>query len=150
MPKFKKGMQVVVIDDNAGEAKLLLYALKSRGLEHVVHFDNGIDALHWLFAEDPYTYRETDKNPRLILLDINMSGMSGIDVLKSIRSREHTATIPVVMLTSSSEDSDLNQAYSNGANGYVLKPIVFEDFNAVVDRLNSFWTDTNIPPVGSS
>lgn len=89
--KFKKGVQVVVIDDNAGEAKLLLYSLKKKGVQNVVHLETGKDALACLFAEPPYTHRLSDKNPRLILLDINMPVLSGIGILKSIRSRTSTA-----------------------------------------------------------
>ena len=107
---------------------------------------DGQQALDYLFAEGEFASREGAKLPVVVMLDLNLPRVSGLDVLARLRASEATKLLPVVMLTSSDEERDRVDSYTNGANSYVRKPVVFEEFAEVVGRLGVYWCLTNEPP----
>ncbi|MBS1594074.1 MAG: response regulator [Bacteroidetes bacterium] len=147
MPKHKKDTQVLIVEDNLAEAELLMYCLKQKGLNKgVVHFDQSEEALDWLFAREGFEDRKGIAYPRLIVLDINMPRISGLEMLTTIRNNPDTSTIPIVILTSSTEARDIDVAYAQGVNAYIAKPIDYNKFSTVVEQMGIFWKNINIPP----
>jgi two-component system response regulator len=140
---------ILLVEDNRDDVELTLRALQHQRIASdiaVVH--DGAEALDFLFSRNRYAERD-GALPHLILLDINLPKLSGIEVLKTIRSEPRTKLIPVVMLTSSKERSDVVGSYASGANSYVQKPVDFADFKEAVRQLGSYWLDINAPPLYS-
>jgi CheY-like chemotaxis protein len=136
------------VEDNPHDARLTLRALKKHNLTNsVVHVKDGAEALEFLFGSGAYADRKGDPNPRVILLDLKLPKVSGIEVLQKIRADGRTCRIPVVMMTSSNEDRDIIDSYRLGVNSYVVKPIEFEKFVDVVADLGLYWVLVNQPPV---
>lgn len=137
----------MLVEDNAADEKLTLRALRKVNLANQVDVvRDGQQALDYLFAEGEYLDRKDARLPVVVLLDVNLPRVSGLDVLAKIRQTEGTKMLPVVMLTSSAEDRDRVQSYASGANSYVQKPVVFEEFAETVGRLGVYWYVTNEPP----
>ena len=137
---------ILLIDDNQSDIELTMMALERSGMKHpVVVKSNGKEALDWLFevAALPDAYIRI---PNLDLLDVKMPGLDGFEVLKRIRGNPITRLIPVVMFSSSREDSDLLKGYDIGANAFVLKPTSFKDLVETTRRLREFWLEINEPP----
>lgn len=140
-------IEILLVEDNKGDAELTIRALKKKNLaNNLIHLENGADALDYIFAEGIYAARSLDNIPRLILLDLNMPKIGGIEVLQKIKSDERTKKIPVVILTSSKEDPDIEKCYSLGANSYIVKPVEFDKFANTVDELVLYWLVLNQPP----
>ena len=140
---------LLIVEDNAQDEKLMLRALGK------VHLANRIDvvrdgqqALDYLFAEGEYAGRKGEEQPAIVLLDIGLPRLSGIEVLAKIRSNPSTRNIPVAMLTSSDEDCDRIRSYELGANSFVRKPIDFTRFAETVANMGVYWLMTNEPPKG--
>jgi CheY-like chemotaxis protein len=112
---------------------------------------DGVEALEWLFAEGPHAGRDTRIQPQVILLDLNMPRLSGLEVLERIRKDPRTHLVPVVVLTSSKQDEDMMSSYAKGANSYVRKPVDFTEFAQAVQRLGVYWLLVNqvAPPSGT-
>jgi len=139
--------RILLVEDNAADEKLTLRALRKVNLANQVDVvRDGQQALDYLFAEGLFLERKDARLPVVVLLDVNLPRVSGLDVLSKIRASEATRVLPVVMLTSSAEDRDRVQSYASGANSYVQKPVVFEDFAETVGRLGVYWYLTNDPP----
>lgn len=139
--------RILLVEDNAADEKLTLRALGRVNLANQVDVvRDGQQALDYLFAEAEFASREGAKLPVVVMLDLNLPRVSGLDVLARIRASEATKLLPVVMLTSSDEERDRVASYTNGANSYVRKPVVFEEFAEVVGRLGIYWYLTNEPP----
>lgn len=137
-------MHFLIVDDDEDHAELLKYNLGNYLPEAVVtHLDNGEAALGYLKKEETYSDAET---PNIILLDINMPRISGLDILKKIKQDEATKFIPVIMLTTSAAKEDRKVAYENHANSYLVKPVDFEKFQKMVERVCKYWAELNIPP----
>ena len=135
---------ILVVEDNPDHLELTVLTLKEHGVtaEIVVACD-GAGALDFLFGRGEYAGRDTKHQPNLVLLDMRLPKLSGLDVLRSIRAERLTAMVPVVMLTSSSEQSDMAASYQSGANGFVRKPVDFEAFSEKLNHLQAFWLGVN-------
>ena len=135
-----KEIDILLIEDNENDAELAIRALQKNNVaRNIIHLVDGEDALDFLFGKGQYAERNTDNKPRVILLDLKMPKVSGLEVLEQIKSNELTKKIPVVMLTSSKEHPDIEKAYLLGANSYIVKPVDFDNFRQVVTDLGIYW-----------
>ncbi len=135
---------ILVVEDNPDHLELTVLTLEEQGMDaEIAVARDGAEALDYLFGQGAHAGRDTHKQPSLILLDMKLPKLSGLDVLRSVRSNPLTALVPVVMLTSSSELSDMTACYKSGANGFVRKPVDFGDFTEKLSRLQAFWLDVN-------
>jgi len=145
---FTSEIEILLVEDNPADAELTLRALKKVHIANKIFLVNdGDEALDFLFARGKYTGREHSQNPKVILLDLKLPKISGLEVLQSIKSSEKLKSIPVVVLTSSKEDPDVRRCYDLGANSYVVKPVGFENFLKAVSELGLYWLLLNQPPV---
>jgi two-component system response regulator len=140
---------ILLVEDNANDERLTMLALeKSNVLREVVVARDGVEALDYLFARGPHAQRDASDLPALVLLDLKLPRIDGIEVLRRIRSEPLTKMLPVVIFTSSSEERDLVECYSSGCNSYVCKPIDFSRFVESVRQLGLYWLVVNeAPPV---
>jgi CheY-like chemotaxis protein len=137
---------ILLAEDNANDVELTLAALRGNHVANeVVVVRDGAEALDYLFRRQRFADRPAD-NPGLILLDLKMPKVDGIEVLRQVKSDPGLKTIPIVMLTSSREEQDVVRTYDLGVNAYVVKPVVFGDFMEAVKVLGQFWVVVNIPP----
>jgi len=142
--------RILLVEDSAHDAELTLEALSENNLANdVVHVADGEQALDYLFHRGVYAQRKKE-NPAVILLDIKMPKVDGIEVLRQLKSHPEMKTIPVVMLTSSREEKDLLEAYKLGVNAYVVKPVNFTDFTTAVSQVGLFWALINETPPGNT
>ena len=118
---------------------------KNHIVNHIIHLDDGAEALDFIFYTGAFAGRSAI-NPKVILLDLKMPKVGGIDALRRVKSDERTNTIPVVVLTSSAEDPDIQKCYKLGANSYIVKPVAFENFVKVVSELGFYWMLLNQVP----
>lgn len=140
-------IDIVLIEDNIHDAEFTIRALKKVNLANLlIHLKDGAEALDYLFARGQYANQEI-RRPKMILLDIKMPKVDGIEVLRQLKSNENTRTIPVVIMTSSKEDQDVISSYNLGVNSYVVKPVEFESFAKVVAQLGLYWVLTNQSPL---
>lgn len=140
-------IEILLVEDNPDDAELTLRVLRSRKLANrLVWVRNGADALDFLFRRGAYADRPAREAPRLILLDLNLPKVSGIEVLAQIKSDPATRTLPVVVLSSSTQDKDVLASYNLGVNSYVSKPVQFEEFARVVGELGMYWLLLNRLP----
>jgi two-component system response regulator len=138
------GIEILLVEDNSSDAELTIRALKKNNLANkLIHLQDGAEALDFIFAKGVYAGRQMSQGPRLILLDLKMPKVDGIEVLREIKSDERTKNIPVVVLTSSKEDPDIKTCYSLGVNSYVVKPVDFESFVKAVSNLGLYWALLN-------
>jgi len=135
---------ILLVEDNPDDEVLTLRALKkSRVTNNVVVARDGVEALDYLFGTGARAGRDTRVQPQLILLDLNLPRISGLELLERVRADERTRFVPLVVLTSSKEDQDVIASYARGANAYVRKPVDFAKFTEVVDTLCMFWLQLN-------
>ncbi|MEX0773855.1 MAG: response regulator [Balneolales bacterium] len=140
-------IEILLIEDNKHDAELTLRALKKHQITNrLIHLKDGAEALDFIFAKGAYSGRGVMDKPKVILLDLKMPKVDGIEVLRRIKEDDRTKTIPVVILTSSKEDPDINRCYKLGANSYIVKPVDFDDFLKAVSDLGLYWTLLNQPP----
>ena len=138
---------ILLVEDNPNDEALTLRALrKSNILNEVIVARDGAAALDFLFCRGEYAERDPGEMPHVVLLDLNLPKIGGLDVLREIRADERTKRLPVVILTSSKEDSDVISGYDLGANSYVVKPVDFTQFSAAVNQLGLFWLLVNQQP----
>ena len=139
-----KEREILLVEDNPDDELLMLRALKKNNVvDRVVVARDGVEALEYLFSEDRH---EGGELPRLILLDLKLPRLNGLEVLAKVRSEERTRLLPVVILTSSDERRDMIEGYGLGANSYVRKPVDFEEFLLAVDQLKRYWLTLNEAP----
>jgi len=140
-------VQVLLVEDNPTDAELTLRALRGKGLrnEFVVARD-GQEALDFLFAQGTYADGGVRNGPNLVLLDLRLPKVDGIEVLEKIKSDERTKAIPVVVLTSSRQEPDIEKCYQLGANSYIVKPVDFDKLVEAVSQLGLYWLLLNEPP----
>jgi two-component system response regulator len=139
--------EILLVEDNDDDAELTFRAFKdARVANPLVRARDGVDALDFLFARGKYADRAGAPLPTLVLLDLNLPKIGGLEVLRQIRAAEATQLLPVVILTSSDEDRDRLAAYANHVNSYVRKPVSYAEFVATSRTLGLYWTITNVPP----
>jgi CheY-like chemotaxis protein len=140
-------VEILLVEDNPNDAELTLRAFsKSKLANAVLHLQDGAEALDYIFGTGKYSSRDVKKGPKLILLDIKMPKVDGLDVLKKIKADARTKTIPVVMLTSSAEESDIIKSYNLGVNSYIVKPVDFTKFIQSVVDVGLYWLVLNRSP----
>lgn len=133
-------VEILLVEDNMADAELTIRALnKAKIANSILHLKDGAEALDYLFAKGIYAERDLTKLPKVILLDIKMPKVDGIEVLRQLKANEHTKIIPVVIMTSSSEEKDIVSSYQLGVNSYVVKPVGFEGFAKAVAELGLYW-----------
>ena len=141
-------VEILLVEDSLDDAELTMRALRKNGVaKHIVHLKDGAEALDYLFGKGPYTGRNIENKPKVILLDLKMPKVSGLEVLEKLVSDESTKRIPVVVLTSSKENPDIEKAYLLGANSYIVKPVDFSTFSQIVNELGMYWLLHNQSPV---
>ena len=140
---------LLLIEDNASDEKLTLLALKKCELKcEVFVVRDGAEALDYLFATGAHAARNASQRPTLVLLDLKLPKIDGLEVLRRIRADARTQTLPVVILTSSKQDEDIIAGYASGANAYVRKPVAYEEFITAAKAIGAFWLLLNeTPPV---
>jgi two-component system, response regulator len=144
---MNREIEVLLVEDNSSDAEMTIRALKKNNLANrLLHLKDGAEALDFLFAEGTYSGRVTENMPKVILLDLKMPKVNGIEVLQKIKSDVRTKKIPVVMLTSSREDPDIQKCYELGVNGYVVKPVEFDEFHKAISDLGFYWMIINQSP----
>lgn len=140
-------IDILLVEDNPSDAELTIRALRKNNIINaLLHLQNGEEALEYIFATGKYTGRNIDEIPKIILLDLKMPKIDGLEVLKKIKSDERTKIIPVVLLTSSKEDKDIIDSYKLGVNSYIVKPVDFGNFVKAVSDLGLYWLLVNQPP----
>jgi len=141
-------VEVLLVEDNIHDAEMTIRSLKKVNLaNNLVHVKDGEEALEFIFAQGKFAGRDLVNAPKLILLDIKMPKVDGIEVLRRIKADEATRCIPVVIMTSSKEERDIVSSYKLGVNSYVVKPVDFEGFAKAVSQLGLYWLITNQPPL---
>lgn len=142
-----QNVEILLVEDNPDDAGLVIRALKKHNLaNHLVHVSDGAEALDFIFCKAKYADRKIDDKPKVILLDLKMPKVDGLQVLKTIREDQRTKYIPVVIMTSSNEESDIVESYKLGTNSYIVKPVDFDNFSKAVAELGFYWLLLNQVP----
>ena len=140
-------VEILLVEDNLHEAELAIRALKKHHLANkLVHVADGQEALDFLFGTGAYEGRDVQHQPKVVLLDLKLPKVDGIEVLRRLRADARTRLLPIVMLTSSREDRDVLESYQLGVNSYIVKPVDFDSFSEEVSRLGLYWLLVNEPP----
>lgn len=141
-------VDLLLIEDNHDEAELTIRSLRKNNLaNNMIHIDDGEKALDFIFSTGEYINNTPLMRPKLILLDLNLPKVDGLEILRLVKSDERTKTIPVVILTSSKEESDIVESYKLGVNGYIVKPVDFISFAKAIADIGLYWLILNEPPV---
>ena len=145
MNKYQ-GVEILLVEDSAHDAEMTMRVLKKRGIvNEIAWVKDGVEAIEYLFCEGEYVNRDNGL-PKLVLLDMKMPRMDGLQVLKRLKSSEKTQHIPIVMLTSSREEGDLMNSYLSGVNSYIVKPVDFEQFDETIAQIGMYWVLVNQAP----
>jgi CheY-like chemotaxis protein len=138
---------ILLVEDNPDDEELTLLSLRKNNLAHeIVVVRDGVEAIEFLFGNGQYAGRDLSRTPTVVLLDLKLPKLDGLGVLKRLRADERTRMLPVVVLTSSSQDADVIASYNLGANSYVRKPVEFGSFVEAVSSLGLYWVLLNRPP----
>jgi two-component system response regulator len=141
-------VEILLVEDNPNDIELTLHALKKNNIVNRVEIvRDGAEALDYLFATGMYAGRDINQRPKVVLLDLKLPKVDGLEVLGRIKADERTQSIPVVVLTSSREENDLVESYHLGVNSYIRKPVDFEQFTEAVRTIGMYWLLLNEPPV---
>lgn len=139
-------VDILLVEDSPQDAELTIRALKKHNLANrLFHVQDGAEALDFLFARGKFQGRRIDVSPKVVLLDLKLPKVNGLEVLRSMKNDPHLQTIPVVMVTSSAEHPDVKAAYNLGANGYVIKPVQFDAFMEAMSKVGIYWLMVNHP-----
>jgi two-component system response regulator len=145
----EQAAEILLVEDSPDDVELTLHALQENNLANRIHVvRDGQEALDFLFCKGAYSERRFQDTPKLVLLDLKMPKVDGLEVLRTVKSHPHTRTIPVVVLTSSDEERDIIESYQLGVNSYVTKPVDFEQFTEAVRQLGLYWMLFNRRPPG--
>lgn len=137
-------LEVLLVEDNSSDAELAMRALSKRNLANrLLHVKDGAEALDYIFCKGPYAGRKMEEHPKVIMLDLKLPRVDGLEVLRVIKSDERTRPIPVVVLTSSKEDKDVVESYKLGVNSYIVKPVDFDKFSEAVSGMGYYWLFLN-------
>jgi CheY-like chemotaxis protein len=144
-------VEILLVEDNPKDVELTLHALRKENLSNSIHVvRDGEEALDFLFCRGSYSDRSFDSPPKLVVLDLKLPKINGLEVLRSIKNDVRTRAIPVTILTSSNEDRDLVEGYKLGVNSYIQKPVDFNQFRDTVKQLGLYWLVVNqSPPSGA-
>jgi CheY-like chemotaxis protein len=143
-----KEVEILLVEDNPTDAELCIRALKKSNLANKLEWvKDGAEALDFIFAQGKFSERQVANGPKVILLDLRLPKVDGMEVLRRVKSDERTRKIPVVVLTSSKEDRDVAESYQYGVNSYISKPVEFDEFAKTVSELGLYWLLVNRPPV---
>lgn len=143
-----KEVEILLVEDNPTDAELCIRALKKNNLANkLVWVKDGAEALDFLFSTGAYADRGPTCPPKVVLLDLRLPKVDGMEVLRKVKAEERTRAIPVVVLTSSKEDRDVAESYKLGVNSYISKPVEFDAFAKTVSELGMYWLLVNRPPV---
>ena len=140
-------LDILLVEDNPADVELTLRALRANNISNPVHVArDGEEALDFLFCRGAFSGRSIDHTPKVVLLDLKLPKVDGMEVLRQLKADSRTKPIPVVILTSSREERDLVESYQLGVNSYIQKPVDFDQFRQVVKQLGLYWMVVNIPP----
>lgn len=140
-------IEILLVEDNPRDAELMIRAFKKRNLaNNLIRVEDGVEALDFLFNRGKYEDRRDLAPTKIVLLDLKLPKLNGLEVLREIKKNEVTRSIPVVVVTSSAEDPDIKRAYELGANSYVVKPVNFENFTEVMSNIGMYWLLINQHP----
>jgi two-component system response regulator len=144
----ENSVEILLVEDNVSDVELTIHALrKYRLANHIEVVHDGAEALHFLFGTGAYAGRQIEDTPRVILLDLKLPNVSGLEVLRAIKSDPRTQAIPAMVLTSSREECDIIESYRLGVNSYIVKPVDFDKLTEAVRRLGLYWLLLNQPPI---
>lgn len=142
-------IEILLVEDNPDDLEMALRALKKAHLANCIHVTrDGAEALEFIFGTGPHAGRKVENGPKVILLDLKLPKIDGLEVLRRVKGDPRTKMIPVVVLTSSKEQPDVVEAYNLGVNSYIVKPVNFESFASAVAELGLYWLLLNHPPRG--
>ena len=140
-------VEIVVVEDNPRDAELAVRALRKHGAAGALRvLPDGVEALDFLLARGAFCGRQGAPPPKVVLLDLKMPRMGGLEVLQALKADERTRSIPVVVVSSSRQDSDIKAAYGLGASSYVVKPVDFDEFAETLGLVGAYWRRVNQPP----
>ncbi|OIO59200.1 MAG: two-component system response regulator [Proteobacteria bacterium CG1_02_64_396] len=143
-------VEILLVEDNPTDAELAIRALNKQHLANKLEWvKDGAQALDFVFAQGDYSHRSVENGPKVILLDLRLPKVDGMEVLRRIKSDERTRTIPVVVLTSSKEDRDVAESYNLGVNSFISKPVEFDAFAKTVAEMGMYWLLVNRPPLAT-
>ena len=141
-------VEILLVEDNPSDVELTLHAFAKHNLTNQIHVvRDGAEALDFLFCTGPYASRDANARPKVILLDLKLPKVDGLEVLRHVKTDARTRLIPVVVLTSSGEERDLVESYALGVNSYIRKPVDFEQFTEAVRLVGLYWLLLNQPPI---
>jgi len=137
-------VEILLVEDNPNDAELAIRALKKQNLgNNLIHVEDGAEALDFIYGMGKYSSRNTNNIPKVILLDLKLPKIGGIEVLQKVKADSRTKSIPVVVLTSSAEDPDIKKCYELGANSYIVKPVQFDNFAKTIANIGLYWVVVN-------
>jgi two-component system, response regulator len=140
-------VEILLVDDNPSDVELTIHSLRRNSLANKIHVaEDGVQALDFIFCREAFKDRSFSAPPAVVLLDLKLPKIGGLEVLRAIRADERTKAIPVVILTSSAEQRDLIEGYQLGVNAYIQKPVDFDEFRKVIHQIGMFWLVVNQPP----
>jgi CheY-like chemotaxis protein len=140
-------VEILLVEDNQNDAELAMHALKKHKLANRIEVvRDGAEALDFIFARGSFSHRDINQTPRVVLLDLKLPKVDGLEVLRQIKGDPRTRKIPVVVLTSSREERDVMESYNLGVNSYILKPVDFQQFTEAVRTIGLYWLLLNEPP----
>jgi CheY-like chemotaxis protein len=140
-------VEILLVEDNPQDAEMAIRALKKNNLaNHLIHVKDGEEALDFIFTRGTFSDRKGKSNPKVILLDLKLPKVGGLEILKEVKSDPNTKMIPVVVLTSSKEESDMVESYKLGVNSYIVKPVDFDKFINCIKDLGLYWLVVNQLP----
>ena len=140
-------IEILLVEDNSSDAEVTIRTLRKRNISNrIIHVKDGQEALDWIFGVGAYLGRDPNNHPKLVMLDLKLPKVDGLEVLRAIRADERTRLMPVVMMTSSREQRDVIESYKLGVNSYVVKPVDFDSFSTAVAELGHYWMIVNHEP----
>lgn len=141
-------VEILLVEDNPNDLKLTLHAFKQHNLSNQISVvRDGEEALEFIFCTGAYSHRTVENGPKIVLLDLNLPKVDGIEVLRQMKAHPRTRMIPVCVLTTSREERDIVESYELGVNSYIVKPVDFEQFVEAVRTLGLYWLLLNQPPI---
>lgn len=142
-----KAVEILLVEDSDQDAELAIRGLNKHNItNNIVRLKDGEEALEFLFGIGDYDHRNIKNQPKVVLLDLKMPKVGGLEVLKAVRSREETKELPIVMMTSSQEEQDMVKSYELGVNSYIVKPVEFKSFTEAVKDIGMYWVLLNQRP----